>query len=129
MNKVFISAVLTFAIFALLTGCASKPTTINVRGRVTFDNRPVGGAEVRFTGPLGEDSIKTNLDGNYSLSIKADKNDTVQLKVLWPGFEHDEIKFKTYNAADKPIDIQLKKVFTGTTIPANSNRSANNSNK
>jgi hypothetical protein len=128
MQRVILAS-LTLILATGIAACGFKTSSVNVRGKVTFDNRPISGAEVRFTGPLGEDSIKTNLDGNYSLSVKADKNDTLQIKVLWPGFEHDEIKFKTYQAADKPTDIQLRKVFSGTTVPANSNKSANNSNK
>jgi len=95
-----------------VSSCSFGTGTTNVRGKVTFEGKPIVGAEVRFAGSKGEDMTRTDHDGRYDLTIKNARTEELELKVLWPGYTHDDIKFKAYEAKDKATDIQLKKIFT-----------------
>jgi len=111
MNRGFTAGVLIFiSLFA--TSCFLRTSTTTVRGKVTYDNKPVVGAEVRFGGKMGEDVTRTDHDGRFTLTAKHRPTEMLEIKVLWPGYTHNEIKFPGFTGDDKPINIELKKVFT-----------------
>lgn len=92
--------------------CFLRTSTSNVRGKVSFEGKPVVGAEVRLGTKTAETSTRTNYDGSYLLGVTHRPAEMLELKVIWPGYVHDKIEFSGFAAADKPIDIELKKVFT-----------------
>ncbi|MGH9946952.1 MAG: hypothetical protein ACRD6X_07135 [Pyrinomonadaceae bacterium] len=97
---------------SVFSACFLGTGKTNVRGTVKFEGKPVVGAEVRFSGPMGQDVTRTDFDGRYSLTVGHKQNQTLELKVLWPGYTHDEIKFPAYKSTERIVDIELKKVFT-----------------
>jgi hypothetical protein len=108
MNRVLLILVL---LAMVLSGASCfRSNTTKVRGKVTFEGKPVAGAEVRFGGKTEESTARTDYDGRYELKAAHGPAEMLELKVLWPGYTHDEIKFPGHKSEDRPIDIELRKV-------------------
>ena len=105
------SAIFALLAFSLLFSSCFRSGSTTVRGKVTFDSKPVPGAEVRFGPNSKESSTTTNHDGLFTITATHSPSDVLELKVLKPGYAHDKIEFPASGSAQREFDIELKRIF------------------
>lgn len=111
MKKRFASATLLGAVL-LTSSCFFRTSSTTVRGYVNHDGKPVAGADVRFGGSGAEATTVTGLDGKFTVTVKNRPTQMLEVKVMKPGFVHDKVEFTGFDAPDKEIKIELKRLFT-----------------
>jgi len=105
------SALLLLLAVSLLFSSCFRSGSTTVRGKVTFESKPVVGAEVRFGPNSQETSTTTNHDGLFTITATHRPADVLELKVLKPGYSHDKIEFPASGSTQREFDIELKRIF------------------
>jgi len=109
--KIRLIPVFFLAVSLCMSGCMFRTHTTVIRGYVHADGKPVHGAEVRIGVAGNEQTVRTNFDGRFSLVYHHRPTQEVEVKVLNPGFVHNEIRFPALTSGEQDLDVELKRVF------------------